>query len=127
MSAGRGPYSPGLRDALHRMDAAEQEALFPFFQAFSWSRGNAVNLLTWLRETSLREKQSVIDMAAAAQKELSPDLSPKDAMARITAEVRRLRYPALSALERNFTEAAGRSAPALIGGWSSPISSNPAR
>jgi ParB family chromosome partitioning protein len=95
-------------DALHRMDAAEQEALFPFFQAFSWSRGNAVNLLTWLRETSLREKQSVIDMAAAAQKELSPDLSPKDAMARITAEVRRLRYPALSALERNFTEAAGR-------------------
>lgn len=95
-------------DALQQMDAAEQNALFPLFQAFSWSRGNAVNLLAWLRETSLREKKSVIHMLAAAQEKLSPDLSPKDAMARITAEIRRLRYPALSTLEQNFTEAARR-------------------
>lgn len=95
-------------DALGQMSAEEQAALFPLFSAFSWSRSNAVNLLTWLRETSLREGQGVVQMLAFAQEKLSPDLSPKDAMARITAEIRKLRYPALSALEQNFTEAARR-------------------
>lgn len=95
-------------DALQTMDEEEREALFPLFAAYSWSRGNAVNLLTWLRETALREGRSASVMVAAAQADLSPDLSPKDAMNRITAEIRRLRYPSLSALERNFSEAARR-------------------
>ena len=47
-------------------------------------------------------------MLAAARERLASDLSPKDAMARITAEIRALRYPELTALERNFAVAARR-------------------
>lgn len=95
-------------DALEKMDAAEIGTLFPLFAAFSWSRGNAVNLLAWLRETGLRENRDIGGMLAAAREGLASDLSPKDAMARITAEIRALRYPELTALERNFAAAARR-------------------
>ena len=95
-------------DALEKMDAAEIGALFPLFAAFSWSRGNAVNLLAGLRETGLRENRDIGGMLAAAREGLASDLSPKDAMARITAEIRALRYPELTALERNFAAAARR-------------------
>ena len=98
------------------MDAAEIGALFPLFAAFSWSRGNSVNLLAWLREAGLRENRDIGGMLAAAREGLASDLSPKDAMARITAEIRALCYLELTALERNFVAAARRIS-AGIGWW----------
>lgn len=87
-------------------------ALEPLFDGLSWSRGNAVNLLTWLRETCLRDGMD----AAALLRDCGVDgilaegLSPKDAMTRISQQVRQRRFPRLSTLERDFAEAARRVA-----------------
>ena len=60
-------------DALEKMDAAEIGALFPLFAAFSWSRGNSVNLLAWLREAGLRENRDIGGMLAAAREGLASE------------------------------------------------------
>ena len=90
--------------------ARELAELEPLFEGLSWSRGNAVNLLTWLRETCLRDGVGVGSLLddCGLRDILAAGLSPKDAMARIAQEVRLRRYPRLSALEREFAEAARR-------------------
>lgn len=87
-------------------------ALEPLFDGLAWSRGNAVNLLTWLRETCLRDGESVAGLLAGCgvREILAEGLSPKDAMARISRQVRQRRFPRLCALERDFAEASRRVA-----------------
>jgi ParB family chromosome partitioning protein len=98
-----------LLASFSEQDLAALEALF---DGLSWSRGNAVNLLTWLRETCLRDGAG----AAALLQDcgvggiLAEGLSPKDAMTRISQQVRLRRFPRLSAMERDFAEAARRVA-----------------
>ncbi len=85
---------------LIKLDAADRKALIRFFEKLSWSRSNAVNFLTWLYETSRREKKSIADLISAnsfepaGQKE-----SPKDAVGRFCKAAKELRYPQLSELE----------------------------
>ena len=95
-------------DALRAMGPDDLSELLPLFGGFSWSRGNALNLLNWLRETGARNRCSVRSLLqeAGAAAAIAAGLSPKDAMARIVGEVRRLRYPRLDSMERNFTDAA---------------------
>ena len=90
-------------------DLAELE---PLFDGLSWARGNAVNLLTWLRETCLRDGVNAAEVMrdCGTADILTEGLSPKDAMARISQQVRQRRFPRLGALERDFTEAARRVA-----------------
>lgn len=84
------------------------EMLAPLFEHLSWSRGSAVNLLTWLQESSVRDGRTIRELMDEAGVEgiLRSDLSPKDAMSRITANVRCLRFPRLSRMEQDFAATA---------------------
>ena len=88
--------------------AGELPQLEPLLDGLSWSRGNAVNLVTWIRETCLRDGTGTGEMleGCGVPEILAAGLSPKDTMARISHEVRRKRFPRLTALERDFAEAA---------------------
>jgi ParB family chromosome partitioning protein len=95
-------------DLLEAFSSEDRDSLEALFVSLSWSRGNAVNVLTWIREICLRDGVSVAGVleGAGVKDILAGGLSPKDAMSRITQEVRLLRYPALSGMERDFQEAA---------------------
>jgi ParB family chromosome partitioning protein len=95
-------------DLLEKFDRDDLEAVESLFDNLSWSRGNAVNVLTWIREISARDGISVAGVFDGAQVGdiLAGGFSPKDAMSRVTQGVRVLRYPALSGMEREFQEAA---------------------
>jgi ParB family chromosome partitioning protein len=95
-------------DLLEAFAPADLEALEALFTALSWSRGNAVNVLTWIREICARDGICADKVLgdAGVRDILAGGLSPKDAMSRITQEVRLLRYPTLSGMERDFLEAA---------------------
>jgi ParB family chromosome partitioning protein len=90
--------------------AGELPQLEPLLDGLSWSRGNAVNLVTWIRETCLRDGVGTGEMleSCGVPEILAAGLSPKDTMARISQEVRRKRFPRLTTLEREFAEAARR-------------------
>lgn len=105
---GAGAVPLACADLLEAFSADDLEALEPLFASLSWSRGNAVNVLTWIREICGRDGISAAEVLGALGMEeiLAAGLSPKDAMSRITQEVRLLRYPRLSAMERNFSETA---------------------
>lgn len=107
---GSGAVPLACADLLEMFAPEELEALEPLFAGLSWSRGNAVNVLTWIREVGRRDGVGVGAVLAAAGLEaiLAAGLSPKDAMTRITQEVRRLRYSGLTGMERDFAEAARR-------------------
>lgn len=99
-------------ELLAGFSSGDLAALEPLFDGLSWSRGNAVNILTWLRETCLRDGAA----AAALLQDcgvsgiLAEGLSPKDTMTRISQQVRQRRFPRLSAMEREFAETARRVA-----------------
>lgn len=94
-------------DLLATVDPKDMEVLRQLFIPLSWSRGNAVNLLTWIREICIRDATTATAVLAEAKISdiLGADLSPKDAMTRITSEIRRLRYPELTARETLFSNA----------------------
>lgn len=95
-------------DLLEAFAPGDLEALEELFTTLSWSRGSAVNVLTWIREICARDQAAAGDVldGAGVKDILAGGLSPKDAMNRITQEVRLLRYPALSGMERDFLTAA---------------------
>jgi ParB family chromosome partitioning protein len=96
-----------LLEAFAPTDIMALEALFA---TLSWSRGNAVNVLTWIRETCVRDGVSVEALldGVGLGEILAADLSPKDAMTRIAHAARLLRYPVLSGMERDFNETVRR-------------------
>lgn len=106
LAAGRAPLAAAA--ALARMTEADRSAVAPLFADHSWSRSNAVNLLTWLFETSQMTGNpvaQVMDDANMADPAIRT-LSPKDAMARLVALAKASRYPSLSALEARFESVA---------------------
>lgn len=106
LAAGRAPLAAAA--ALARMTEADRDAVSPLFAAHSWSRSNAVNLLTWLFETSKMTGKPVaqVMLDATMADPAIRNLSPKDAMARLVALAKASRYPSLSALEARFETAA---------------------
>lgn len=103
----RGRLSLACAELLAKFEAHDLDALRPLFTPLAWSRGNAVNLLTWLGEIRARDRVGPAEALASCgvPQILDAGLSPRDAMARIVQEVRRRRSPHLSDLERNFDEA----------------------
>jgi len=98
-------------DLLETFAPEDLSVLEPLFATLSWSRGNAVNVLTWVREVCARDgvtARVVLD-GLGLEQIMAVGLSPKDAMSRITQEVRRLRYPRLSGMERDFAETARKA------------------
>jgi len=93
---------------LGRMNDQDRLAVQPLFAGFSWSRSNAVNVLTWLFETSKMTSATVADiMQQSGMTEiLQQGLSPKDAIARLCTAAKAARYPELSSLQNRFNRAA---------------------
>lgn len=106
LSAGHVPLA--CAELLRGFSAEDLTCLFPFFADLSWSRGSAVNVLTWIRELVLKDACATADVLdrAGVRGILGAGLSPKDTIARITAEIRRVRFPGLTRLERDFGDAA---------------------
>jgi ParB family chromosome partitioning protein len=106
LAAGNVPLA--CAELLEGLGPGDLDAVEPLFADLSWSRGNAVNVLTWLREICVRDASRAAEVLADCGTAglLGAGLSPKDAMARVTQEVRRRRYPLLSAMERDFSDAA---------------------
>lgn len=96
-------------DPLGRMTDADRNAVEPLFADFSWSRSNAVNVLTWLFETSKMKGAPVADVLEQAGMidVLRQGLSPKDAIARLCSAARIARFPELSRLQDRFVNIAG--------------------
>lgn len=92
---------------LARMTDEEQDAVAPLFTNFSWSRSNAVNVLTWLFETSKMRATSVQEVMQQAGMTdiLSQGLSPKDAIHKLATAARLIRYPELTRLQDAFATA----------------------
>ena len=109
LAAGSVPLA--CADLLEGLSQAGLRALEPLFAGLSWSRGNAINVLTWLKEACVRDGVDVGEFldACGVDEILAAGLSPKDAMARITQEVRLRRFPRLSGMERDFAESARRA------------------
>lgn len=106
LSEGRIPLAAGA--TLCNLTADDLSTLEPLFARFSWSRSNAVNLLTWLFETGKMTSAPVSEVMEHAGFEaiLSQGLSPKDTIARLTQAAREVRYPTLSDLNAAFTATA---------------------
>ncbi|MBU4526088.1 MAG: hypothetical protein KUA37_09055 [Desulfomicrobium sp.] len=93
-------------DLLETFAPEDLSVLESLFATLSWSRGNAVNVLTWIREVCARDGVKAAAVLEGLGETLAAGLSPKDTMSRITQEVRRLRYPMLAGMERDFAETA---------------------
>lgn len=93
---------------LSRMNDDDRTAVEPLFSGFSWSRSNAVNILTWLFEASKMQDIPVVEVMqqAGINEILKQGLSPKDAISRLTATVKIFRYPEISKLQDSFNKAA---------------------
>lgn len=109
---GTGALPLACADVLETFSTADLAALEALFATLSWSRGNAVNVLTWIREICARDGVSVVEVldGVGLGEILATGLSPKDAMTRIIHETRLRRYPVLSDMERDFAETARKVA-----------------
>ncbi|SDB59757.1 hypothetical protein SAMN05660653_03050 [Desulfonatronum thiosulfatophilum] len=104
LQAGNIPLAAG--QILEQFSRADLDALEPCFRNLKWSQGRAVQWLTFLREISLREGwtlERILEIASSAQI-LEAGLSPQDTLQRLVAQARKLRYPNLTELERQFED-----------------------
>ncbi len=95
---------------LARLRSDELEALHPYFTAWKWSQGRAVQWLTLLRETALGRGWSLAQTLEAvdARRVLESGLAPQDALQTLTTQAKALRYPQLDDMERRFEDLAKR-------------------
>lgn len=90
---------------LARLTAEERAAVEPLLAAYAWSQGALINLLSWLTEAACRDNVPMPKLVAQLSLEDVHQLSPQDAMARLLAVAKRLRYPERSRLEARWSEA----------------------
>lgn len=95
-AAGRLPFE--ALEQLNRMDEAAHEALEPFFETLSWSRGAATGFLRDLLEIGVRESKPValVLEELALRAILARDLSPKDLLEFLGRTVQAARRPELA-------------------------------
>ena len=105
----RGNVPLAAATVLSRMSEADQKDVEALFTGFSWSRSNAVNVLTWLFETAKMNGTSVAEVMeqAGTTTIFAQGLSPKDAIARLSTAIRQERYPELTRLQDRFSAASG--------------------
>jgi ParB family chromosome partitioning protein len=80
------------------------DALRPYFEGLKWSHSRAVQWLTFLVETARREGIDLEELLERcdARAVLAGDYSPQDKLQRLCAQAKILRYPTLTAMERQF-------------------------
>lgn len=106
LDSGHVPLAAG--ESLLRMSEADRNAVEPLFSTLSWSRSNAVNMLTWLFEAGKMSAKPIGDVmnSAGLNDIVAQGLSPKDGIARLTTAMKAARYPELSRLQDDFAKAA---------------------
>jgi ParB family transcriptional regulator, chromosome partitioning protein len=106
-----------LANLLTRFAPEDLKSLQKYFKDMSWSRNNAVHLVTWIWEVSRSRGCSPATLMQELEFEAISelDLSPKDTMTRILDTLRAARYPRLCHQEREFRK---RSQDVVAGsGW----------
>jgi ParB family chromosome partitioning protein len=104
LTAGRLPLA--VAAVLARLAPEDLAAVEPFFRTLAWSRSAAVQFVTWLFEAGRaadRPLSALLERDGFAAI-LAANLSPRDAIERLLARARGLRYPTLAGLERRFSE-----------------------
>ncbi|MGE4423247.1 MAG: hypothetical protein AB7D39_13195 [Pseudodesulfovibrio sp.] len=106
LGSGTLPLAAGM--VLARMNEADRDAVMPLFEGMTWSRSNAVNVLTCLYEAARMAGTPVAEVMERAGMPalLDQGLSPKDAIARLCAAARQARHPELTRLRERFDAAA---------------------
>lgn len=90
---------------INSFSTEERAAVRPFFESMNWSRSNAVNFLTWLYEASKYSDKNLVSIIEEERMQpRSADENPKEAVTRLAAQARSLRYPHLSGLETEFND-----------------------
>ncbi|MBN2141484.1 MAG: ParB N-terminal domain-containing protein [Desulfovibrionaceae bacterium] len=104
LAEGRLPLAAG--PILAGLGPGDLTALEPFFRALRWSRGAALNFLTWLFEAARAQGRAVaeLDGYQGLLEVLGRGLSPNDALAALQALARQMRFPVLSGLEARSRE-----------------------
>jgi len=83
--------------------------LYSFFADLSWSRGNSMNLLTWLTEKARMDRAPLCAIIEKLNLEhiLNSGLSPNDKIKSILRSVFQARYPVLSQLKNDIVQRLG--------------------
>ncbi|WP_084185028.1 ParB/RepB/Spo0J family partition protein [Desulfonatronum thiodismutans] len=108
LRVGNVPLAAGTILARLRQD--ELEALRPYFEAWKWSQGRAVQWLTLLQETVLGRGWSLVQTLEAVdgRRVLESGLAPQDALQALTTQAKALRYPQLDGMGYRFGDLAKR-------------------
>lgn len=95
---------------LVRLTQDDQEAVRPYFTAWKWSQGRAVQWLSLLREAALGREWSLGTTleSVGGPLVLESGLAPQDALQTLSTQTKALRYPQLDKMERRFGELAKR-------------------
>ncbi len=95
---------------LEHTSPEDLDILYPFFKELSWSRGNSLNLLTWLTEKSRMDQAPLSAYIEKLKLEqvLYSRLSPNDKIKIILKKVFQSRYPVLSQLKNDLAQRLGR-------------------
>ncbi|PTN33924.1 ParB/RepB/Spo0J family partition protein [Desulfonatronum sp. SC1] len=104
LGVGKVPLAAGTILAQLRQD--ELEALRPYFAAWKWSQGRAVQWLTLLKETALGRGWSLVQTleAVSARRVLESGLAPQDALQALTTQAGAIRHPHLDQMEHRFAD-----------------------
>jgi hypothetical protein len=94
---------------LEHMAPGDLDLLHAFFADLSWSRGNSINLLTWLTEKVRTDRASLSQVIEKLNLEqiLNSGLSPNDKIKSILKSVFQARYPVLSQLKNDLAQRLG--------------------
>jgi len=94
---------------LEQIAPGDLDLLYSFFADLSWSRGNSINLLTWLTEKAGMDRASLSAIIEKLKLEqvLNSGLSPNDKIKSILKSVFQARYPVLSQLKNDITQRLG--------------------
>lgn len=94
---------------LEQTAPGDLDLLYSFFADLSWSRGNSINLLTWLTEKARMDHASLSAIIEKLKLEqiLNSGLSPNDKIKSILKSVFQARYPILSQLKNDIAQRLG--------------------
>ncbi|CCH47253.1 ParB/RepB/Spo0J family partition protein [Pseudodesulfovibrio piezophilus] len=108
LTAGRIPLAAGT--IIAKMNDSDRHAVEQLFTNYSWSRSNAVNVLTWLFETSKMTAHSIANIMNTTHMDtmMGLTLSPKDTIARLVSTAKKARYPELTSRQKSYAETSAK-------------------
>lgn len=95
-----------MGELLIKFDLKELDLIKPLFDNLKWSFSNAKRLLRYLLEIKKITKESLKEILDEVQvfSIIEKDLNPKDKISRILDNLKKMRFPILSEVEKEFKE-----------------------